>query len=95
MGNGRLQCVGTSLRLKQRFGAGYRVTVGTTEEKVETVQQFFSDNLACATMQGVAIGGYMSYNVPRENTKELIPFFKKMERETKALSILVCKYIYK
>lgn len=33
MGKGRLQCLGSSLRLKQKFGAGYRVTIGTDEKK--------------------------------------------------------------
>lgn len=33
MAKGRLQCLGSSLRLKQKFGAGYRVTVGVDEKK--------------------------------------------------------------
>jgi hypothetical protein len=45
MAQGRLQCVGSSLHLKQKFGAGYRITVGTNEKKVDEVVQFFKENL--------------------------------------------------
>lgn len=35
MKKGRVNCIGSSLRLKQKFGAGYTVTIGVrTDEKL-------------------------------------------------------------
>ncbi len=47
MAGGRLQCVGSSLHLKQKYGAGYTVTVGTqnTPQQLQLLQQFFRDHL--------------------------------------------------
>lgn len=46
MGKGRIRCVGSSLHLKQKYGAGYRITIGTKENKVKQVQEFFEKNLS-------------------------------------------------
>jgi len=87
MAHGWMKVVGTSLRLKQRFGAGYRITVGTSEDKLKEVENFFVQNIAKAHLHGTPIGGYMNFNVPRESSPELMPFFKKLEVNQKRLDI--------
>jgi ABC-type multidrug transport system ATPase subunit len=37
IGSGTLQCVGSALHLKQRYGSGYRLTVMTEEFRCPTV----------------------------------------------------------
>ena len=45
MAKGQLQCLGSSLHLKQKFGAGYGVTVRTQPEKIDDVIRFFKKNI--------------------------------------------------
>jgi ABC-type multidrug transport system ATPase subunit len=42
---GRLQCLGSALHLKQKYGAGYTITVGAKESRVKDVQDFFAKHL--------------------------------------------------
>lgn len=85
MARGKLQCVGTSLHLKQKFGSGYRITIGTSENKVESTQAFVSKYVPGAALSGAAIGGYMTFVVPRDSTSYLVPFFKKLEKRKEKL----------
>lgn len=88
MAKGRLQCVGSSLHLKQTFGSGYRVTLGVVPEKLEDVQKFVESNIKGATIQGQIIGGYINYVIPRDSTQELVPFFRKLEARKEELGII-------
>jgi hypothetical protein len=45
MAKGRLQAVGSALHLKQKFGAGYQVTLLTAAENVANVQNFFQQSV--------------------------------------------------
>lgn len=88
MARGRLQCVGSSLHLKQKFGSGYRLTIGAVPGKVEEVQKFVESNIKGSKIQGAVIGGYMNYLVPRNMTSELVPFFRKLESQKDSLGIM-------
>lgn len=88
MARGRLQCVGSSLHLKQKFGSGYRLTIGAVPGKTEGVQKFIESNIKGSKIQGSVIGGYMNYLVPREATAELVPFFRKLEAQKDDLGIM-------
>lgn len=74
-------------KLKQKFGAGYRITFGTKEELVPEVEKFVKENLQGAELTSVPISGYMNFAVPRETTKDLVPFFRKLEEENNRLGI--------
>eukprot|EP01114_Cavostelium_apophysatum_P009754 TRINITY_DN2300_c0_g1_i1.p1 TRINITY_DN2300_c0_g1~~TRINITY_DN2300_c0_g1_i1.p1 ORF type:complete len:1800 (+),score=493.64 TRINITY_DN2300_c0_g1_i1:225-5624(+) len=87
MAKGSLQCVGTSLHLKQKFGSGYRITIGSSVEKTEAVKAFFKDNIKGAELSGAAVGGYATFAIPRESTSDLVPFFRKLEQTRETLEI--------
>jgi len=87
MAKGRLQCVGSSLRLKQRFGAGYRVAVGTHDPLVNDVIKYFESNITGAKVQGKPVGGYVNFTIPRTSNKELVPFFDGLEQHKQELGI--------
>lgn len=87
MAQGRLQCVGSSLHLKQKFGAGYRITIGAEENMVDKVIKFVNDNLEGAKLVSQPQSGYMGFTLSRDGTKDLIPFFRKLEGESKKLSL--------
>lgn len=69
------RCLGTSIHLKSKFGAGYKVSVGVeraeegNEENVEKIKQFFKERL------GVESEGenkaYISFLVPRTAESKL------------------------
>jgi hypothetical protein len=82
---GRLQCVGSSLHLKQKFGAGYTITVGTAENQVQRVQEFFENNLKGAKLTSAPLAGYLHFAVDRQSDKELVPFFKELEKNSAVL----------
>ena len=87
MAGGHLQCVGSSLRLKQRFGAGYRVSVGTQDSHVQDVIQFFQQNVEGVQVQGKPIGGYINLTIPRTSNHQLVPFFEALEKSRHDLGI--------
>lgn len=60
MSKGRLQCVGSSLRLKQRFGAGYRITIGAKNdiEVLENIKLFFENNLPSLKFTAIILINY-------------------------------------
>eukprot|EP01114_Cavostelium_apophysatum_P020991 TRINITY_DN7191_c0_g1_i5.p1 TRINITY_DN7191_c0_g1~~TRINITY_DN7191_c0_g1_i5.p1 ORF type:complete len:1762 (+),score=405.22 TRINITY_DN7191_c0_g1_i5:86-5371(+) len=97
MKKGRMECVGSSLRLKQKFGAGYTITVGigtqSGEEVFKRVREFFESNITeCKlSVSSDPMSGYMSFAVPRESTKELIPFFNQLENRMSELKITDCQ----
>jgi len=88
MARGRLQCIGSSLRLKQRFGAGYRVAVGTEEGPlVDEVIKYFENSITGCKVQGKPVGGYINFTIPRSSNKELVPFFEALEKSKADLGI--------
>ena len=45
MGEGKVQCCGSSLFLKNRFGVGYRLTLNKTNQtKVSRIKKWMSEN---------------------------------------------------
>lgn len=87
MAKGKLQCLGSSLHLKQRFGAGYRVTIGCADPKLANVIKFFEGNLTGCKVQGKPVGGYVSFIIPRSSNKELVPFFESLDKNRADLEI--------
>eukprot|EP01119_Soliformovum_irregulare_P016146 TRINITY_DN4639_c1_g1_i1.p1 TRINITY_DN4639_c1_g1~~TRINITY_DN4639_c1_g1_i1.p1 ORF type:complete len:1195 (-),score=473.31 TRINITY_DN4639_c1_g1_i1:27-3611(-) len=91
MARGALRCVGSALHLKQKFGAGYRVTLGTSEAMVPTVKKFVEDNIKGVKLSSPPISGYMNFGVPRESTAELAPFFRLLDTQRQQLHIVDCQ----
>jgi ABC-type multidrug transport system ATPase subunit len=70
MARGKLRCIGTSLRLKQRFGSGYTLSVSVTsstgraagdspeavERRVAEVKRFFQVGPGCQVGPGAQWG---------------------------------------
>ncbi|PRP80817.1 ABC transporter A family member 2 isoform 2 [Planoprotostelium fungivorum] len=87
MAKGQLQCVGTSLRLKQKFGAGYRINIGTLPSKTKEVVEFFSSHIEGCQVSGAIVSGYVTFVVPRSSTQQLVPFFRTLEAHKTELGI--------
>ncbi len=93
MAAGRLQCLGSALHLKQKYGAGYTLTVGTNNPNVEQVVRFFEDEVPGTKLTSPPIGGFMSFSVPRECTGNLVDLFKDIEEKGEHLKIKVTSFV--
>eukprot|EP01133_Synstelium_polycarpum_P001084 gene1084-1230_t len=88
MKKGKIVCLGTSLRLKNKFGAGYRLVVlldSSAANGVETVTKFFEMHLNIKPA-GEAIG-QLEFNVARDQLENLMSFFEKLEHAKSLLPI--------
>ncbi|KYQ89172.1 ABC transporter A family protein [Tieghemostelium lacteum] len=88
MKKGRLITLGTSLRLKNKFGTGYKI-VALVDEKNQSasaeVQQFFQQELQVQP-SSMAVG-VLEFNIPREKLPVLKDFFRKVEDQRSHLPI--------
>ncbi|EFA83624.1 hypothetical protein PPL_02690 [Heterostelium album PN500] len=89
MKKGKLVCLGTSLRLKNKFGAGYRLVAlidPTKMNAADDVIKFFEMHLSIRPI--VQSIGSLEYNVPREQLNGLMSFFEKLEHARSMLPII-------
>jgi len=88
MKDGRLATVGTSIRLKNRFGTGYGIAVlGKSPSDVPAIKQFVLDEFKTASKpiviedeEAKAKLGVFQFEVPRSESKRLPSFFQKLEK---------------
>lgn len=98
MARGRVRCIGSSLRLKQKFGAGYQVSIS-----VMPSGGMSSGNLAA--LEGRALGvkryfktylgeepveeskAYITYLVGRDKEEQLNAFLKQLDRDRGQLGL--------
>ena len=99
MARGKLRCIGTSLRLKQRFGSGYNVAVSVVpprnavgagdadliQQRSETVRKLFMDRLGLKPEEEGRV--YISYLVPNDKEEQLVDFLKELEREADKIGV--------
>ncbi|XP_023633298.1 ABC transporter A family member 9 isoform X2 [Capsella rubella] len=84
MAKGRLRCMGTSIRLKSRFGTGFVTTVSFPENKnegagtsSELLKRFFKEHLKVeATEENKA---FMTFVIPHDKEKLLAGFFAELQ----------------
>jgi ABC-type multidrug transport system ATPase subunit len=87
MANGDLKCVGTSQRLKSKFGQGYMLEIHTQEDPVciERVHRFVMDLVANTTVDE-SFGGKFRFALPRGAFS--LPFlFRQIESNRDALQL--------
>ena len=84
MADGKLQCCGSPLFLKRKFGAGYHLTIAKsgpeikTEEVTNIVQQYISD----ARLESSA-GIEVTYSLSDDDTKLFEPLLQRLEDDHK------------
>ena len=88
MAGGRLRCVGSSLHLKQKYGAGYSVTIGTkSQEKIPALCSFVQTYFGESARVISSVGNFATFAIPRDQSQQLVPFFKLMTEKSEELSI--------
>ncbi|KAK2490464.1 hypothetical protein MC885_020850 [Smutsia gigantea] len=87
MAKGELQCCGSSLFLKQKYGAGYHMTlVKEPHCSPEGISQLVQHHIPNATLESSA-GAELSFILPKESTHRFESLFGKLEKQRKALGI--------
>jgi len=91
MARGTVRCVGSSLRLKARYGSGYSVAVavgsrdGDAAARRDAVVGLFRDRLGVPLADDT--GAYLSFQIPRERVSDVVPLLEHLERSRAALGI--------
>lgn len=77
MHQGQMRCLGSALRLKNKFGGGFRVSINYSKENRDTAQQFIQNELPHAVLIN-EFAGTATYEISALNIK-ISQFFKTME----------------
>ncbi|XP_044477584.1 ABC transporter A family member 2-like [Mangifera indica] len=100
MAKGRLCCIGTSIRLKSRFGTGFVATVSFTESKTgqspnepetvatphhDAVKQFFKIRLDVVPKEENK--AFLTFIIPHDREELLTNFFKELQEREREFSI--------
>uniref|UniRef100_A0A452RDE1 ATP binding cassette subfamily A member 3 n=1 Tax=Ursus americanus TaxID=9643 RepID=A0A452RDE1_URSAM len=87
MAKGELQCCGSSLFLKQKYGAGYHMTlVKEPHCDPEAISRLVQYHVPSATLESRA-GAELSFILPKESTHRFESLFTKLEKQQKELGI--------
>ncbi|XP_015077839.1 ABC transporter A family member 2-like [Solanum pennellii] len=79
MAKGRLRCIGTSIRLKAKFGTGFIANVGLVSESTspDAVKHFFKSQLDVVPKDENKC--FLTYVIPHEREKMLTEFFAELQ----------------
>ncbi|KAF4015502.1 hypothetical protein G4228_007417 [Cervus hanglu yarkandensis] len=87
MAKGELQCCGSSLFLKEKYGAGYHMTlVKEPHCNPEGISRLVQHHVPNATLESSA-GAELSFILPKESTHRFESLFAKLEKKQKELGI--------
>ncbi|XP_040853430.1 phospholipid-transporting ATPase ABCA3-like isoform X2 [Ochotona curzoniae] len=87
MAKGELQCCGSPLFLKQKYGAGYHMTlVKEPHCNPASVVQLVCHHIPNATLES-NVGAELSFILPKESTHRFESLFGKLEKQQKELGI--------
>ncbi|EQC35872.1 hypothetical protein SDRG_06622 [Saprolegnia diclina VS20] len=84
MANGELQCVGSSLFLKNKYGAGYTLSLATTDADavIATVRRHVGHAKVLAS-----VGAEVSIQLPLESSASFPSLFAALDADTSALGL--------
>ncbi|XP_046387946.1 phospholipid-transporting ATPase ABCA1 [Ischnura elegans] len=92
MAHGQVKCYGTSLYLKNRYGAGYHLTLilsekaSNKEEATEKITEMIKKNVPGSTMRNRS-GDEISYTLPSDATNHFPKLFEQLDERKKDLGI--------
>lgn len=74
-----MKCLGSSLFLKKRFGAGYKLTmVKKNKEQNKLIQPYIEENLGQADLIQ-EVSSEISFGVDEESKSQFFRFFEKFD----------------
>ncbi|GMF13566.1 unnamed protein product [Phytophthora lilii] len=89
MAEGELRCCGSSLFLKNRFGAGYNLTLVKDDAKCDdkAVTAFITSFVPSAQLLS-NVGSEIAFQLPLHSSSQFAPMFAEMDRQLQPLGLL-------
>jgi len=88
MSHGKLMCLGTSLFLKKRFGAGYKLTmVKLSKEKNKLIGPYLKEKLGEVFLLS-EVSSEITYGIPNESVTKFKAFFNQFDTDMQQLGIM-------
>lgn len=80
MAHGRLMCLGTSLFLKKRFGAGFKLTmVKLSKEKNTKIGPYLKNRFGNSAVMLSEVSSEITFGIPNEEADKFKYFFKDFD----------------
>jgi ATP-binding cassette, subfamily A (ABC1), member 3 len=88
MSSGELQCCGSPLFLKKRYGAGYHLTIVKNSDSIDTqpITRLIKNRVTNAKMENAA-GAEVSYSLPDEESNRFEALFSELETSKTKMGI--------
>lgn len=88
MANGKLQCCGSPLFLKKKYGAGYHLTISkhSSGTDVSAISHLIRSHVPNAKLDTSA-GTELAYSLPNEDTSRFESLFAEIEERQTELGI--------
>lgn len=80
MAGGKLQCYGSPMFLKKRYGAGYHLTVGKQSASVGTdpITKLVQHHIPSAKLES-SVGVEVTYSLPSDESSQFEPLLAEIE----------------
>ena len=88
MAGGKLQCCGSPMFLKNRFGEGYHLTIAKKSPSVSTekITELVQTHIAKAKLES-SVGVEVTYSLPDDRTEFFEPLLSTLEMDNDDLGI--------
>jgi len=88
MANGQLQCCGSPLFLKKKYGAGYNLTIAKKNDStsISVITNLIQNHIPNAKLVNAA-GSEISYSLPNEDSSRFEALFVEIESKQQKLGI--------
>ena len=86
MARGKVRALGSSIRLKQKFGSGYQLSLSFVKSKFDTLETFLHEEFNIKSPDEIK-GSYAVYSLPKALEDDLAHSLKKLEGNKDRLGI--------
>jgi hypothetical protein len=70
MARGKLRAIGSSIRLKQKFGSGYQISLSHDKQKIDALNDFMKAEFGVTAPADIR-GAYVTYTLPKSLESKL------------------------
>jgi ABC-type multidrug transport system ATPase subunit len=86
MARGKLRAIGSSIRLKQKFGSGYQISLSFEKSKFDTLEEFMAETFLVKAPEEIK-GTYAVYTIPKSFESRLPSALKALEESKVSLGV--------
>ena len=86
MARGKLRAIGSSIRLKQKFGSGYQISLSFEKSKFDILEEFMAETFLVKVPEEIK-GTYAVYTIPKSFESQLPLALKSLEASKASLGV--------